>query len=72
MTSTIRAVAESRFAALTRRENTAMTEVEAMQLATLEKTARLKALRLATQAQLIAENTAKLKVRRQGASAIAE
>ena len=72
MTSSLRAVAESRFAALTRRENTAMTEVEAMQRATLEKTARLKALRLAAQAQLIAENTKKLKVRREKASVQAD
>lgn len=72
MTSTLRAVAESRFAALTRRENTAMTEVEATQRATQEKTARLKALRLATQAQLIAERTSKLKVRREGTSVQAD
>ena len=49
-----------------------MTEVEATQRATQEKTARLKALRLATQAQLIAERTSKLKVRREGTSVQAD
>ena len=66
MTSTLRAVAESRFAALTRREETAMSEVEAGHLATQEKTARLRALRLANEAQTTADRVAKLKQHRRG------
>ena len=66
MTSTLRAVAESRFAALTRRENTAMTEVEAEHRATLEKTARLRAQRLTKEAQATADRVAKLKQHRRG------
>lgn len=72
MTSKLRAVAENRFAALTRREETAMSAVEADLRATQEKTARLRALRLDTQAQAIAENSAKLKVRRKQAATQAD
>lgn len=64
MTSTLRSVAETRFAALVRREDTAMSSVEDEQRAVREKTARLKELRLATEARTIAERTAQLKSRR--------
>lgn len=64
MTSTPRAVAETRFAALTRREGDALSEVEAERRATQEKTARLRAIRLARDAEIIAENTAKMARRR--------
>lgn len=58
MTSTLRAVAETRFAAITRREEAAMSEVDAELQRTRENTARLKALRLAapaSQADKLAE-----------------
>lgn len=64
MKSTLRDVAESRFAALTRREETAMSEVEADLLATQNKTARLKALRLANEAEKLAANVSGLAKRR--------
>lgn len=64
MTSTVRATAESRFAALVRREKTAMSEVEAEHQATLEKTARLRALRLAKEAETITDRADRLKQRR--------
>lgn len=60
MTSTLRSVAETRFAAITRREQTAMSEVEAELQHTREKTARLKALRLASAAQTPVAQAAKL------------
>lgn len=64
MTSTLRAVAESRFNALIRREETAMSDVETNLCETREKTARLKALRLANEAQVNAERISKLSARR--------
>jgi len=64
MTNTTRATAEARFAALTRHEDTTLSEIEAERRATQEKTERLRALRLAREAEIIAENTAKLARRR--------
>lgn len=64
MTSSLRAVAESRFAAITRRQETAMTSAEEDQQAVREKTARLRALRLASEAQIIEQRTSKLEARR--------
>lgn len=64
MTSTLRAVAESRFAAITRREETAMNSVEEEQRTLREKTARLRALRLDTQARTIQDQTMRLETRR--------
>lgn len=61
MTSNLRDVAESRFAALTRREKDAMTQVEADHLAITEKTARLRAQRLAREAETTANHTEKFK-----------
>ena len=71
MTSTLRAVAESRFAAITRREETAMSGVEAELRETREKTARLKALRLANEAQLNHERTSNLRRRRRVSAVMA-
>ncbi len=68
MTSTLREAAESRFEALTRREESAMSNVEAERLATREKTTRLKALRLAQDAETVAGNVARLKRRRLAAT----
>lgn len=71
MTSTLRAVAESRFAAITRREEAAMSGVETNLCETREKTARLKALRLANEAQVNAKRTSKLKARRKESAVMA-
>lgn len=68
MTNTLRAVAESRFAAITRREETAMNGVEADLRETREKTVRLKALRLASETQLTVERSATLKSKRKQAA----
>lgn len=61
MTSTLRAIAETRFAALTRREEVALDDAAAELRATREKTARLKAQRLALEAQTTADRIAKLR-----------
>ena len=60
MTSTLRAVAESRFAAITRREEAAMSDIESEQQAMREKTERLRAQRLAHHAKITAEHTARM------------
>lgn len=65
MTKSLRSVAESRFAALTRREDAAMTALEEEQQAVRDKTARLRAQRLAAEASAIQEQTSQLKSRRQ-------
>lgn len=68
MTSTLRDIAETRFAAITRREETALsgaaTELDSIR----EKTARLKALRLAKEAQTTADRIAKFKQHRRDAA----
>lgn len=64
MTNKLRAVAESRFAALTRRETTAMNEIESEYLATQEKTARLRAERIARETRTAADHAARLHKRR--------
>lgn len=64
MTSALRSAAENRFAALTRREEAAMSEVEMQLRETREKTARLKALRLANSAETAATHAATLRGRR--------
>ena len=64
MTSTLRSIAESRFAAISRREEAAMSEVDSELRETREKTARLRALRLANEGQTAAAHAAKLKERR--------
>ncbi len=69
MTSTLRTAAESRFASITRREKTAMSEVEAELRATQEKTARLRALRLAKEANDVAARAGKLKQHRRNTAA---
>ncbi|WP_127144019.1 hypothetical protein [Pelagibacterium montanilacus] len=64
MTSTLRAIAETRFAALVRREENVMNSVHDEHSEVREKTARLRALRLATEAQTIADRTSKLEHKR--------
>lgn len=71
MTSTLRAVAESRFAAIMRREETAKSGVETELREAREKTARLKALRLANEAQLNDERTSKLRRKRRVSAVMA-
>lgn len=66
MTSKLRAVAESRFAALTRREDTAMNSLQDEQQAVRDKTARLRALREAHEIQTIQDRTMRLEQRRRG------
>lgn len=68
MKSTLRDIAESRFAALIRREESAMSEVETALLATQNKTARLKALRLAKETETLAGNVARLTKKRLAAA----
>lgn len=53
MTSTLRAAAESHFAAITGRNKVAISETEADLRVTQEKTARLRALRLAHEANTV-------------------
>jgi len=69
MTSKLRSVAESRFAAITRRENAAMSDVEAERQAMREKTERLRAQRLAHEAKTTAKHVARLSERRMATSA---
>lgn len=64
MPKSLRSVAESRFAALTRREDAAMTALEEEQQAVREKTARLRAQRLAAEAKAIEDQARALKSRR--------
>lgn len=64
MTSKLRAVAEDRFAALTRRNEAAMHEVKTTLQTTRENTERLRALRLARDAALAEDHAAALVARR--------
>ena len=65
MSSNLRNVAESRFAAITRREQNVMSEFDAERQHTREKTERLRALRLSN-TQTPAEHAAKLAKLRKG------
>ncbi len=69
MTNNLREVAESRFAALTRKDDAAMTAVDEQQQAVREKTERLRALRLAHQAQTTADHAAILEAKRRARTA---
>ncbi|WP_404405710.1 hypothetical protein [Pelagibacterium halotolerans] len=64
MTSKLREDAESRFAALLRKDTAAMNSVEEQQRAMREKTERLRSLRLAHQAEITSSRTSLLKAKR--------
>ena len=64
MKNALRNIAEDKFAALIRRDEAVMSDIHSELRAAQEKTARLKALRLARDADTIAIGVARLKTRR--------